>query len=68
MHYLNKILPYNIKKFLSLDISELTNLIISELKPDDIIMLKGSHGSKINLIVNKLEDFYQQKNLLISVF
>ena len=67
MHYLNKILPDNIKKFWSLDISELTNLIISELKPDDIIMLKGSHGSKINLIVNKLEDFYQQKNNLKRV-
>ncbi|MAR79688.1 MAG: UDP-N-acetylmuramoylalanyl-D-glutamyl-2, 6-diaminopimelate--D-alanyl-D-alanine ligase [Rhodospirillaceae bacterium] len=59
MESLYKILPENIYKVWSKQSSELTNLLISELKAGDVVMVKGSFGSGMGKVVRELERFYK---------
>ena len=61
MKSLFQVLPKDIYKEWYSESNELTASIISKLRSGDVIMVKGSFGSKMRLVVEGIEKFYKKR-------
>ena len=61
MKSLYKVLPEGIYKEWKSEAYELTSSIKSKLRAGDVVMVKGSFGSKMGVIVRDLDESYKKK-------
>ena len=62
MKNLNDSLPDNLKSYHSINYEDLCELLLSNIRPNDFIAIKGSAGIKMQRIVKRLESYFLDRD------